>query len=242
MLRTLVRAGAGARPARGVRGRARRRARAGALAPLLAAGLLLGACSDAGTPAPEESPASEPGPDEPTDEPAEEPTDDGASSGGAACVEGTWVGDNAAQAASTTSGLGMADLGAEATVTGESVTTIEGSTMTTEYRDMVVEVAWELEGQSFRLVNTWSGTLTGTVEVTDEQVVVSDVDPSALDMRYETFVNGSPLAVPGLEEIPLSGMAAGGTSTYTCDGDELRLTPVVEGVDTSGFVTVLRRR
>lgn len=34
----------------------------------------------------------------------------------------------------------------------------------------------------------------------------------------------------------------GGTSTYTCSGDELRMVPVVEGAETSAFVTVLHRR
>lgn len=91
------------------------------------------------------------------------------------------------------------------------------------------------------MVNSWAGTLTATIEVTADRVVISDVDSSALEMTYETFVNGELLEVPGLEDIPMSGFAAGGTSTYTCSGDELRLTPEVEGMDTSALVTVLHR-
>lgn len=213
------------------------------LAPLAAVALLLGGCTgddDADTPSaeastPAEDATTEPAADEGDDE------DDAPASEGAACVEGTWVSDPEAQAEQTTAALGMSDIGAQASVTGDSRTTIEGSAMTTEYRDQVVEVSWELEGQEFRMVNSWSGTLTGTIEVSADQVVISGVDSTALQMTYETYVNGELLDVPGLEDIPLSGFAAGGTSTYTCAGDELRLTPVVEGVDTSALVTVLHR-
>lgn len=217
------------------------------LAPLAAVALLLGGCSGgddaADEPTAEASTPAEEATTEPAEDAGEDAGDDGATaSEGAACVEGTWVSDPAAQAEQTTAALGMSDIGAQASVTGDSITTIEGSTMTTEYRDQVVEVSWEMEGQEFRMVNSWSGTLTGTVEVTADQVAVSGVDSSALQVSYETYVNGEQLEVPGLEDIPLSGFAAGGTSTYTCAGDELRLTPVVEGMDTSALVTVLHRQ
>ena len=218
---------------------------AAAVVPLAAVALLLGGCSGGGDDATPSTVESTPA-DDATTEPADGGGDDGGdddatASEGPACVEGTWVSDPEAQAEQTTAALGMSELGAQASVTGDSRTTIDGSAMTTEYRDQVVEVSWEMEGQEFRMVNSWSGTLTGTVEVTADQVVVSGVDSSALQVTYETFVNGEQLEVPGLEDIPLSGFAAGGPSTYTCAGDELRLTPVVEGVDTSALVTVLHR-
>lgn len=210
----------------------------------LAAGLvgllLLGACSGddaeptptAGTPT---RTAEAPDPEE-TDVPAE-----AGDTGGADCVQGTWVSDPASQAEQTTSALGMAEIGAQATVTGDSLTTIDGGTFRTEYRDQVVEITWELDGQEFRMVNSWSGTLTGTVAVTDGELTISEVDSSALTVDYRTYVNGQPLEVPGLEDVPATGFAAGGTSTYTCTADELSLTPQVAGVDTSTMVTVLRR-
>lgn len=229
---------------------ARHHARAATVAlaaPLAAVVLLLGACSgsdDGGTGPTTEEPttgATTPGGKE-SGTPAVDEGDVGTpASEGADCVQGTWVSDPDAQAAQTTAVLGMTDIGAQATITGDSRTTIDGTGMTTEYRDQVVEVSWEMEGQEFRVVNSWSGTLTSTIEVTEDRVVVSDVDSSGLTMTYETFVNGEALDVPGLEDIPMSGFAAGGTSTYTCAGDELRLTPVVEGVDTTALVTVLHR-
>lgn len=91
------------------------------------------------------------------------------------------------------------------------------------------------------MVNSWSGTLTSAIEVTEDTVVVSGVDSTGLTVGYETYVNGELLDVPVMEDLPASGLAAGGTSTYTCSGDELRLTPVVEGMDMSAMVTVLRR-
>ena len=213
-----------------------------AVAPLAALALLLGACSGGDDSADEPSAEATTPAEEPT-EPADDAAgdDDAPTGDGAACVEGTWVSDPAAQAEQATGALGATEIDAQATVTGDSLTTIEGTAMTTEYRDQVVEVSWDLEGQAFRLVNSWTGTLTATIEVTDEQVVVSGVDTSALEMTYETYINGELLDVPSLEDVPLSGLAAGGTSTYTCTGDELRLTPVVEGLDTSAVVTVLHR-
>lgn len=214
-----------------------------AVAPLAAVALLLAGCSggdDAGAEGPSGEATT---PAEETTEPADdEVEDDAAASDGASCVEGTWVSDPAAQAEQATAALGTTEIDAQASVTGDSLTTIEGSDMTTEYRDQVVEVSWELEGQEFRMVTTWSGTLTGTIEVTADQVVVSGVDASALEMAYETYVNGQLLDIPAMEDIPLSGFAADGTSTYTCTGDELRLTPVVEGLDTSAVTTVLHRQ
>lgn len=216
---------------------------AAVLAPLAAVALLLGGCSGGDGDADADEPSAEASTpmEEETAEPADDEAEDTPASEGAACVEGTWVTDAEAQAEQTTAALGMSDIGAQATVTGDSLTTIDGTSMTTQYRDQVVEVSWELEGQEFRMVNSWSGTLTATVEVTADQVVISGVDASALQMAYETYVNGEKLDVPGLEDIPLSGFAADGTSTYTCAGDELRLTPVVAGVDTSALVTVLHR-
>ena len=219
------------------------------VAPLAGVLLLLGACSgdgDADEPTTDPTNEATAEPTEPTEPTVEATADDeepgdGATSEGAACVEGTWVSDANAQAEQTTAALGMSDLDAQATVTGDSVTTIADGTMTTEYRDQVVEVSWDMQGQEFRMVNSRSGTLTAAVEVSADQVVVSGVDDTALEMTYETYVNGELLDVPGLEDIPLSGFAAGGISTYTCAGDELRLTPVVEGLDTSAMVTVLHR-
>lgn len=213
------------------------------LTPLVAVALLAG-CFGGDDPTPEASTpavpeASEPEPD-PTEDDATEPEATSAS-GGAACLQGTWVSDPATLAAQTTSGLGMADVGAQATVTGDSRTTIAGDTVTTEYRDQVIEISWDMEGQQFRMVNTWTGTLTGTVAVTDERLEFTDVDASGLTVTYETFVNGVPLEVPGLTEIPPSGFAAGGANTYTCTGDELTIVPEVEGIDATDVTTVWHR-
>lgn len=212
-----------------------------ALVPLAVAALLLAACSGddpapaPSTPAVAEEPAEEPTPS-PDGPPEEEP-----SSAGAACVQGTWMSDAVAQAEQATAALGMAELGAQATVAGRARTTIEGTTLTTEYLDQVVEVSWDLQGQQYRMVNAWSGTLTATVEVTDDRLVVTDVDLSGLTATFETYVDGQRLAVPGVEEVPLSGFAAGGASTYTCTADQLRLVPEVAGIDADAVATVLLR-
>ena len=219
------------------------------LACLAALALALGACSgDDGDAEPDGS-ATATATTDATTEPLEEPTDDAsepadddeAASGGAACVEGTWTADNAAAAESTTSAPGMADLGATASVTGTSTVTFSGDTVTVEYDGQTTEVTWAMQGQELRMVMTFDGTLTGTVDVTDDTVVFQDGDDSALTIDYTTSVDGQELAVPGVDGMISSGFEAGSSSTYTCTADTLELTPVVEGVDTSGVVTVLRR-
>jgi hypothetical protein len=212
------------------------------LAPLAALALVLGGCSGD---TPDDEPTATEDADEPTDEetePVEEDDTEPAAGGGAACVEGTWLSDPEAIAASTTSATGMDALGAEATVTGESVTTFAGTTFTQEYTDQVTEVSWSMEGQEFRLVTRFDGTLTGTVTVTEDRVTIADVDDSALTFESSTTIGGEEVEIPGIADTAMAGFEMGGTSSYSCSGDELRMTPIVEGVDTSAFVTVLHRR
>ena len=210
-------------------------------APLAALALVLGGCTQEN---PEEEPSVTEEPDEPTEEETEPAEDDSepAAGGGAACVEGTWVSDADALAASTTSALGMDELGAEATVTGESVATFAGTTFTQEYTDQVTEVSWSMEGQEFRLVTRFDGTLTGTVTVTEDEITIADIDDSALTFESSTSIGGEEIEIPGIADTATAGFEMGGTSSYSCSGDELRMTPIVEGVDTSDFVTVLRRQ
>jgi hypothetical protein len=215
-------------------------------APLAALALVLGGCSGE---TPDEDPSVTEDADEPTEEPTDEETEpveeddsEPAAGGGAACVEGTWVSDADAIAASTTSAIGMDELGAEATVTGGSVTTFAGTAITQEYTDQVTEVSWSMEGQEFRLVTRFDGTLTATATITDDQITIAEVDDSALTFESSTSIGGEEIEIPGIADTISSGFEMGGTSSYSCSGDELRMTPIVEGVDTSGYVTVLRRQ
>lgn len=221
--------------------------------------LTLGACSGGDDePAPDAPATATAGPTDGADDPdgdaetdagddagdSTEPGDgDGDASGaaGASCIEGTWTADNAATAAATTSAPGMSDLGATAAVTGSSTVTFSGSDLIVEYDAQTTEVTWSMQGQDVRMVMTFDGTLTGTVDVTDDTVTFQGVDDTALSIDYTTWVGGQELAVPGADGMISSGFEAGGSSRYTCSGDRLELTPVVEGVDTSGMVTVLRR-
>lgn len=212
------------------------------LAPLAALALVLGGCSGD---TPDEGPSATEGADEPTDEetePVEEDDSEPAAGGGAACVEGSWVTDTEALAANTTSALGIADAGAVVTITGESVTTFAGTSITQEYTDQVTEVSWTMEGQEFRMVTRFNGGLTGTATVTEDQITIADLDDSGLTVEYSTFLGGEEIAIPDLEETATAGFEMGGTSSYSCSGDEMQMTPVVEGTDTSGFVTVLHRQ
>ena len=215
------------------------------IASLAAVGLALGACSggasdDDPTDTVETPEVTE---DTATDEPTDEATDDGESAAtGAGCLEGSWTQDTEAMAAALSGSGGMAELGATADVSGESVVTFAGDSLTVAYDALTTEVTWGMEGQAVRMVMTFDGTLDGTVAVDDTTVSFTEVDNSALSLDYATWINDEPLEMPGAEDIVTTGFEAGGTSTYTCSGDTLELTPVVEGVDTTQMVTVLHRR
>jgi hypothetical protein len=207
------------------------------LAPAI--GLVLLAACTPGDPTPE---PTETVAETPTPTPTEDDADDVASSGGAGCLVGEWEADLDVIGQNAIAAPGLDAFGAEVSVSGASTTTLDGSTMTSVYADQQVEVTWSLEGQQFRMVTRYDGTLRGSYAATDSELTVSDVDLSGLTLESTTFVNGEELELPGIGEAVAAGFDMGGTSTYTCTRDELRLQPVVEGLDTSNMVSVLKRR
>lgn len=175
---------------------------------------------------------------------ADEDADDAAdvTSEGPACLVGTWEVDIDALRENTLGGPEMAGLGAEITVSGESWVEIDASTMNTEYRDQLTEVSMTIEDQTILSRTTYNGLSTSSYTATDTELTVSDVDISGLEIASTSIINGEELEVPGLGDAESLGIELGGASTYTCNGDELRITPQVEGMDASSFVQVLHRR
>jgi hypothetical protein len=224
------------------------------VAPIALGGLLLlGACSAGETvDEPEESPSPTAEADAEADAGADGETedtqadgetgDDGAtSSGGAACVEGDWEVDLASVLDATLSAPGLAELEPEIDVTGESTVTFADGEFTTEYAEQTTSLTWAMEGQEFSSTTTYDGRLTGTYEVTDAELTMSELDTSGVTFTSTTTVNGEEIEL-GTDDMVQDAFSMGGTSTYECTDSELRLTPAVDGVDTSGFVSVLTRR
>lgn len=211
------------------------------LAPALGVLLLAGCSGGGGDPEPTASPEDVVAE---TTEPSESPDDDDAAAGsvGAACLEGDWDADIDTIRANAVTVPGLAELNAVAAVTGTSTTSFDGGTMTTVYRDQQTELSWSIEGQEFRTFTEYDGTIVGAYTATDSDLTITDVDTSGLVFDSSTIVDGEPFQLPGIEESIEEGFALGGTSTYTCTGDELRIQPVVEDVDTSNFVSVFHRR
>lgn len=203
------------------------------LAPTAAGLLMLAACTPAPTPSDPASAGEGTGA-------GEEPG--GGSSAGAGCLEGDWEADIDVMEANAVNAPGLAAFGGVATVSGTSFTTFDGSMTTSVYDNQSTEVTWSLNGQEYRTVATYDGTLRGAYTVTDTELTMTDVDITELTVESTSFVDGAPLALPGVSESVRTALEAGGTSAYTCSGDELRLEPIVADVDTSNFVTVLHRR
>lgn len=211
------------------------------LAPALGV-LLLAACSGGGG-EPTVSPVGDVVDEAP--EPSEEPEaedDDAAGSGGAACLEGDWEADVEVIRENTVTAPGLAEFGAVAVVTGTSTTSFDGSTMTTVYSDQQTELSWAIEGQEFRTLTRYDGTLTGAYTATDGELTITSVDTSALTFESTTFANGAPIDLPGVNEAIEEALALGGTSSFSCTDDELRIQPIAAGVDTSNLVSLLHRK
>ncbi|NCT92159.1 hypothetical protein GXB85_14530 [Cellulomonas sp. APG4] len=210
--------------------------------PAVGSLLLLGACSAGETlePDDEATPSAEATEEAPE---ADEDGDGGTTeaSGGAACLEGDWSVDLDSLLEATLSAPGLEALEPEIEVTGDSTVTFADGTFTAAYDDQVTSMSWAMEGQEFSTVSGFDGELTGTYEATDAEVTLSDLDASGVTLTNTTSINGEEVDL-GTDQAVTDAFSMGGTSTYECTDDELRLTPVVEGAETSGFVTVLHRR
>ena len=225
----------------------RSRTRRALVVPIAVGGLLvLGACSAGETlEEPEESatPSEDAVEDEPTSE-EDTGSEDTAATGasqGAACLEGDWEVDLESILDATLSAPGLAELAPEIDVTGTSTVTFADGAFSTAYTDQTVTMSWAMEEQEFSNVTAQDGTMTGTYEATDTEVTMSDLDTSGVTFTNVTTINGEEVDL-GAADAAQDAFSVGGTSTYECTDDELRLTPVVDGVDTSGFVSVLHRR
>ena len=228
------------------------RAHRALLAPLAACVLLLSACSTGGSDgaddaADEDATVAQAPVKDDKDAGKDEPSDaDGAAaSGGADCLEGTWLTDPESIAAVAVASLGAdaAVYSPEVTVTGDALVTFADGVVRTEYIDQVAEVSLVVEGQEFRSISHGSGIVVGSYTATDTEIVQSNLDTSGLTMVMENYLDGALQPnEPGMVEDYLAATEVGGTTTYTCTADELISTPVVAGVDTTGFSTRLTRQ
>lgn len=211
--------------------------------PVAVGSLLLLAGCTTGSDDPTDGPATETSPgtaDEATPEEGET-EDDGSASGGPDCLEGTWDVDMAVLRENSIPQIEGTETSIE--VTGTSSLTFDGSTVTYDYDNQNSRVTVSLPEQPAMEIGVEvDGVATGTFTATDSEIEVSELDISGLTMRSTTVIDGAEVETPGLEDAEASGVPLGGTSSYTCDGDELRITPQVEGVDTSGFEQLLHRR
>ena len=207
-------------------------------APVLVGSLfLLTACSgqtpddaDGGSGTSSEAPA-----DEETEE--SEPAD----LTGAECLEGSWLGDTEAMREAALAAPGVGELNPTIEITGESVTTFEGGTLTTEYVDQESMISLTLEGQEFVSTTSYDGTVTAKYTAREAVAWVTDIDTAGLTASSTSVVDGEEIEVPGLDEVENMGIELGGTSKYTCEGDTLTMEAVYEGEPT-GIVQTLTRR
>ncbi len=194
--------------------------------------LALGACTatETGGTTTTTSPSSAPSP-------AASPTDDddaSASGGGAECVEGEWDGDlEAAERRAVQSlDLGEIEIEPEVDVSGDTVVTFDGSTMTTEFEDQVTEIVLAIDGeqdaQEIMVTVRLDGALEGTYTIEDDTLSVTDVDVSGLESEVTAELGGEEYDLPGVEALGGDSYAVDQEFTFTCDEEELRLTPVAD--------------
>ena len=213
------------------------------LGPLAAAALLLAACSGpaADDDAPssgraEESPAA---PDKAADPDKGDPADVSAA---ASCIVGEWVTDPASVEAVTIASSGLVGMDMNVVVTGDAIVAFAADgTISTSYVDQVVEFTVAVQGQEMHGVTRANGLITGFYTATDTEFTQFDLDTSGLTMQTEISLDGESMDLPDSSQDLLAASEAGGTLTYTCSGNQMQTVPVVPGVDTSAYATVLHR-
>lgn len=207
--------------------------------PLALGGLLLlGACT--ADEAPTDDPTASQPADQETDAPADDDGDDVASGGGEGCLEGEWAADTTAMAERLLSNPTFAQMDPEVDVTGATTVTLADGVMTSVYDDNRVQLTMSLEGQEFVTETVMDGTTTGDYTVEGDVLTVTDVDITGAEITTTTTVNGEAIEVPDLGDAEAMGIDLGGESTFECSGDELRITPNVEGGE--NFTQVLTRK
>ncbi len=112
-------------------------------------------------------------------------------------------------------------------ISGESVTTIDATTMSTTYTDHVVELTATLEGQTFVSTTRTNGTRSQPYTLDGDVLTVLAGDRSDLRVESTVTLDGQPL--PGYDQERLQALASGGSAQsartqVTCSGDRLTLT------------------
>lgn len=170
-----------------------------------------------------------------------EPADDAASSAGAGCLEGSWESDMDAQIESMRGVLADSGLEAQVTVTGTSVSAYDGAQVVTTYDHLTVTSVADLSGQQYVSTTTYDGAVTARYSATDTEVVLTDVDASALSLTIENTLDGAAMDTGDYVDSMLSGMSLGGTMEYTCSGDVATMVPTGAGLDMSAYATTMHR-
>ena len=156
---------------------------------------------------------------------------------------GEWLTDPASVEAVTIASSGLVGMDMNVVVTGDAIVAFAADgTISTSYVDQVVAFTVAVQGQEMHGVTRANGLITGFYMATATEITQFDLDASGLTMQTEMYLDGEPMDLPDSSQSLLAASEAGGTLTFTCSGEQLEMVPVVEGVDTSGFVTVLHRR
>ena len=199
--------------------------------------------------------------DEPTDaEPDAEPeteteTDttepsDGALAGGGdtACLNGSWLYSGEEFERTFVEMMGQAggpEFG-DISVTGNSVMTFDGSTLTQEYGPQEVTIDVDAGSMEMSMIMTMSGSTTGDYTVDGDIITVSSVDMEDYGITTKVLVDGAEM--PGLEDLGLDDMlndvggTAEGTVRFGCVGDELTLVALVPEMPDFQFGYTLTRQ
>jgi hypothetical protein len=169
-----------------------------------------------------------------TTSPSPTQDDDTGTAGGADCVEGEWDGDlEAAERRATDSlDLGEFEVEPDVSVSGDSIYTFDGSTMTTEFEDQVTEIVLAIDGeqddQEIVVTVRLDGEVEGSYSVDGDTLAITDVDVSGLESEVTAELGGEEYDLPGVEALGSDSYAVDQEFTFACDDDELRLTPVAD--------------
>ena len=164
----------------------------------------------------------------------------------ATCLRGEWTPDADAQLAAIDDMLATMGVTGSATISGESVTTIDATTITTTYDDQLTELTMEVDGQTMVSSSRMDGTLSQAYTLDGDVLTARAGDMSAVQVESTVTLDGQEL--PGVDEASQRALTGGGATgqagrmQVTCSGDGLTFTTLDLGELGAADMTVTLTR
>lgn len=146
----------------------------------------------------------------------------------ASCLRGEWTPDPATRRTAVEGRLAVMGMAGSVAVSGESVTAIDATTMTTTFLDQLTELTLEENGQTLVSSTRTNGTVSQPYTLDGDVLTAGAGDASTVHVESAVTLDGE--EVDGADEDLLRALASAGAAgqagrlQVTCSDDRLTMT------------------